>query len=220
MKNIIIIACCRSGHNFIMDQIRSWLPVESILHNFEDILPVHYRDRLKLLEKAGVLNTKLETIPIIIVRDLLNWWASYLTWITQNGTIEIASDKLNYAFKIWTEQVKEAYDNTRFIPGTIDINYDMFKKDPRIRKGLCFLLGGNYSEERIDRVLDPGNGSSFDKGIPGSEMKTSLRYEQVMAGSSWELYRDMLRLNPEAVMYYRRHFKLTDDQLRICNTLN
>ena len=82
MKNIVVLGCCRSGHNFVMNQIKSWdVNNEMLVYNFEDVRPIDYEVSKKAMVSNGKLfNPKLETINIIVVRDLLNWWASYLKW--------------------------------------------------------------------------------------------------------------------------------------------
>ncbi len=215
MKNIIVIACCRSGHNFVMDQIQSWGEFNTI--NFEDMLPQKYINQHEMYCRSYLIDPTRDTNRIVVVRDLLNWWASYLTWITKTACSD--ERKLNYAFRIWTEQVQEAFDITHNIPGAIDVNYDMFKTDPDIRKGLCFVLGGDYSEKRIDKIPEAGNGSSFDKDIPGSQMQTGLRYQQICNTPLRVQYLDMLSQHPEAMQLYKTHFKLTAEQKELCKLI-
>ena len=216
MKNIIVIACCRSGHNFMMDQIRSW--GLSHIHNWEDCLPSEYSRRWYNHINSGVIDPNKGTTSIIIVRDLLNWWASYLTWITTTT----CSDewKLNYAFRTWTEQVAEVLNITRNIPEAIDVTYDMFVSDPGMRKAFCNMLRGNYSEDWIDKIPEAGNGSSFDKDIPGSQMQTDLRYQQIMNTPLKDQYLDMLHQHPEAIQLYKTHFNLTAEQKALCKLIN
>ena len=217
MKNIIVIACCRSGHNFVMEQIRSWDMGHALLHNFEDVRPENYQGRFDYWRQAGVIDNYFDVNIVIVVRDLLNWWASYLKWAERTDTRN--EEKYKHAFMIWKEQVREAFDITRHIPGIVDITYDSFKNDPAIRIGLCNVLCGNYSEKLIDKVPEAGRGSSFDKDIPGSKMKTDLRYQQIMNTPLKDQYLDMLSQHPEAIQLYKTHFNLTAEQKELCNQI-
>lgn len=209
MKNIIVVACCRSGHNFVMNQIRSW--GEFVLVNFEDCLPADYQKRLNYLE-GTIIDTDLETMPVIVMRDLLNWWASYLVWIKSK---DVREEKMQYAFDIWTQQAMEAIDATNHIENKLAVSYDGFKVIPSIRQWLCNKLGGNYSEELIDVVPEAGSGSSFDN-LPGSQMQTHLRYQQVINSTDGPFYLHMLSQNKRAMDIYLDNFEPTADQRQIC----
>lgn len=217
MKNIIVIACCRSGHNFVMNQIRSWDMGHAIIHNFEDLKPLKYEARIKYWTKAGVIDNYFDTNTIIVVRDLLNWWASYMTWIFDKPVPE---ENIQNAFDIWVAQVKEAFGETEYIDHYHIVNYDIFKWNRSTRKGLCSIIGGEYSEVVIDYVPEAGGGSSFDKGIPGQAMETGLRYKQALAGSHGGYYTHILSQNKEAIQLYKTHFSLTAEQKAICKLIN
>ena len=94
------------------------------------------------------------------------------------------------------------------------------KEIEAMRKTLCGFLGGNYSEECIDKIPEAGNGSSFDKDIPGSQMQTTLRYQQIMNTPLKDQYLDILRQHPEAIQLYKTHFNLTAEQKALCNLIN
>ena len=214
MKNIIIIACCRSGHNFVMDQIRSWGDYNIV--NFEDMLPAVYQKHLNYLD-GSLVDISLEVIPIIIVRDLLNWWASYMTWIFNKP---VPKENIQNMFNIWVTQVKEAAKVTNYIPGAVDINYDSFKSSVFTRKALCDTIGGEYSEKVLNEIPTPGNGSSFDVGVPGQAMEAGLRYKQAIGGGQSGYYVHILSQNQEALELYKKHFHLTDDQKQLCKGLS
>jgi len=69
--DIVIIGCCRSGHNFIRKQVDSW---GFDTFNYEDVVPEQYPQ----IPSKGKYPHNPKNI--IVVRDLLNWWASYITW--------------------------------------------------------------------------------------------------------------------------------------------
>lgn len=219
MKNIIIIASCRSGHNFVAEQIRSWgSEGEYIIHNFEDVKP---RDHDMMKEQfctSGLIDDTLQTITVLVVRDLMNWWASYLKWIVKDDMP--SQEKLNHAFLLWKEQAEEAIQKTTFIASKAIVMYDAFKDMDSERKSLCNIVGGNYNESRLDLVPSPGRGSSFDIGIPGREMKTHLRYQELINGPMRELYYGGLKENPEAVELYKKYFFLSEEKEKIIINAN
>lgn len=220
MKNIIIVACCRSGHNFVINQINSWSLDHAIIHNFEDLKPEDHKAKFNYWWEAGVIDNYYDIDTIIVVRDLLNWWASYLKWSTLRPASLII---VQNAFDIWIAQVKEAFGETQFIDHYHIVNYDIFKFNQETRKGLCNILGGEYSEDRIDQVPAAGDGSSFDFSIPGSKMKTHLRYQQMINSPLEDLYFEMLQKNLEAIELYKTYFSLTREQkqlLKLCKPTN
>lgn len=234
MKNIIVIASCRSGHNFVAEQIRSWgSEGEYIIHNFEDVKP---RDHDMMKEQfctAGLIDDTLQTITVLVVRDLMNWWASYLKWILKSTISthakfdndflllkEQTHAKFDHAFLLWKEQAEEAIQKTTFIASKAIVMYDAFKDMDSERKSLCNIVGGNYNESRLDLVPSPGRGSSFDKGIPGREMKTHLRYQELISGPMRELYCGGLKENPEAVELYKKYFFLSEEKEKIIINAN
>ena len=108
MKNIVILGNCRSGHNFVIEQIKSWNP-NDLIYNFEDVRPINYEtSKLSMVNERQIFNPELETINIIVVRDLLNWWASYLKWIVKDGTDKSFAQpyRLQNAFDIWLDIAK------------------------------------------------------------------------------------------------------------------
>ena len=209
MKNIILVACCRSGHNFVINQIHSWGDYNVI--NFEDVEPEDYQKRLNYIEDV-FLNNDHDTIPVIVMRDLLNWWASYLTWIRKYA---VDDEKIQHAFNIWTNQTQEAIGKTKYIEGKLEVSFDGFKVIPSIRQWLCESIGGNYSEDRIDVVPDAGGGSSFDN-LPGSQMDTHLRYRKMIKDP---YYLHMLSVNKKAMDLYRDNFSPSPEQMQLLNLL-
>ena len=202
-KRIAIIACCRSGHNFVRNQIESWTN-ETVL-NYEDLRPINYTGN---------------TVNIIVIRDLLNWWASYLKWITKDGidSYLCTEKKLNNAFSIWNDIIKESVGITNYIPDKTIVNYDLFRVSQTFRQTVCKMIGGSYNESRLNEVLPAGNGSSFDyQNIPGAELKSNLRYRQIMNSDLKDLYLRILRMNSESIDLYTEYFTLTNEQQNLIN---
>lgn len=206
MKRIAIIAQCRSGHSFVRNQIESW--TNGTIINHEDLRPINYTGN---------------TANIIVVRDLLNWWASYLKWITKDGidSYLCTEKKLNNAFSIWLDIAKETCGITNYIPNKIIINYDIFKESQFYREYICIKVGGSYNELRLDTVVSSGLGSSFDyQDIPGTELKSDLRYKQIMDSDLKDLYVKMLRMNKQSIDLYTKYFVLSYSQQILIDTIS
>lgn len=215
MKNIAILGCCRSGHNFVMEQIKSW-NIKALIYNFEDVKPEYYAKHSKTMVWDGkIFNAKYETINIIVVRDLLNWWASYLKWITKDGidSYLCTEEKLQNAFDIWLDIAKEGLNETNYIKNKHLTVFNSFTKSLEVRELICEMLGGVYNENLIDLVVGAGGGSSFDgQKITGSKMKTNTRYKQILNTKLNDLYLKMLRKNTESINFYKKHLLKTKDQ--------
>lgn len=211
MKNVIFIAACRTGHNFIMNQVQSWLP-ESKLVNYESILAEDYNRTLHQWIKAGQIDDDYRIFPVLIIRDLLNWWASYLKYVPT-----VAEKNHQNLFNIWVSHTREAFGLTNHIQNKIVVNYDQFNTKLYQREWLCDHVGGVYNEDRIDQVLEAGKGSSFDgRHVPGRLMGTGLRYHFMLDNKYWK---EMLRKNPDALQLYRDNFYITDRQTKVLNQL-
>jgi len=206
---VICIAPSRSGHHFVMNQIKSWFSESLNMVNFEDHLAEDYQRTRTQWIKAGMIDDTEKIYTILVYRDLLNWWASYLKFVPG-----IAEQNYRNAFNSWISTAREAFGYTNHIPGKRIVCYDGFKKSRKYRQVMCSDLDGTYSEARLDEVLNAGKGSSFDGlSVPGRKMQTDKRYIQMVHD---ERYWKMLRKYPEAVELYRTHFILTQEQ---CNVI-
>lgn len=217
----MLMACCRSGHNFIHEQLKSWDTNKQLLiYNCEDMLPANYEEEKYAIVAMGqLLDTQFETIKIIVVRDLLNWWASYLKW-GQRVPFILAPDKIRNAFTIWNAQVLEAF-LPRFMYFPIPCEYDVFKTSHYYRSALCGRIDGlSYNEKMLNFVPSSGGGSSFDgTSMKGSELKTDYRYKQILDTPLRDAYVRGLQDNMLSVGVYERFFSLTNDQKKFVSTL-
>jgi len=214
MKTIIFISASRTGHNFVMNQVQSWFPDEfrPQMLNYENIKAEDlHRTIFKWIE-AGQIEEGATIKCVYIIRDLLNWWASYLKFVP-----DVAHRNYQNMFDVWVSHVKEAYELTYYTPLKYVVNYDTFRDRQYYREWLCDNLGGMYSEERIDFVPEAGKGSSFDGfRLPGRLLNTGKRWKRMTKVS---YYRMMLEGNPEAVDLYKRNFNLTEEQAKFIDNL-
>lgn len=220
MRNIMLMACCRSGHNFVHEQIKSWdVDKRLLIYNCEDMLPANYeKEKYAIVSQGLLLETQLETIKLIVVRDLLNWWASYLKWIAK--ATWVSPEKIKNAFTIWNAHVLEA-NIPRYMFPALYCEYDDFRTGLGNRIALCNKIDGCwYNEKMLNFVPSSGGGSSFDgTSVKGSEMETDFRYRQILDTPLRDAYVRGLQDNPLALDVYQRFFTLTDDQQKLINRI-
>ena len=85
-RNIVHLAVSRSGHSMVRDNMMSWtkhLP-DVIIFNFESVDPNRFYSALRAKIERRNINPDIPTTYIIHTRDLLNWWASLLTYRVKN----------------------------------------------------------------------------------------------------------------------------------------
>lgn len=213
MTHIAHIAPSRSGHFFIQNMIRSWL-VGVPIYNAEDLVP-------RKLWKAPLKNN---TIVVLQIRDLLNWYSSTVQ-ANVNGRCTLSEDVLRYHFtiktKIWWRTAKEFYGLTDYLSAfqVLRVDYDEFVKSPQIRKNICRELGGQYNEDRLNEIHKAGGGSSFDRfkyNNSGSVMNVLNRYQQI--SSEYYKYFDVLQ-QTQALQLYEKHMQLDEGKLSFLEKL-
>jgi len=190
-----------SGHTFIKEVIESWGDYNIIV--MENTLPKEiYKYRLDV-----------DNLKVIVIRDFRNFLASSIK--SKVNAYEMSS---NF---VWSEEYlvphitayraiieeaiyKEYYD------ADVVISYDIFCEDQTYRKGICDLLGGTYTEERLGFVPKEGNGSSFDQLSmqgEGQKMKTRDRHEQILETEWAEVYLKLLNENEDLMFKYVTFFE-------------
>lgn len=200
--NIILFSTVRSGHNFIRQQIESWGDYN--VCNAEDLLPENFElHKPHLVANGKLVDWNQDTAIVVVIRDLLNWWASYVMWVHKSWKPN--RDQVDRAFKIWIAMVEEASMVTDYVGFNFPVNYDIFKKNRLLRKVLCDCIGGEYNEDTLDQVTPQGNGSSFDSGYSAKRMDTHLRYQHIMKTQYADFYTRTLREHPEAIEVYKKH---------------
>ena len=220
---LIFVASAKTGHNFVMNQVRSWFGIKwtygDNLVNIENVPPNMAAKHIKIRKKDY-------SHIIMVNRDLLNWWASCLKWVVRDfDRVEDQKYILGEYFKCWGENSKEFFGETNFLGNKLLVMYDQFNHNHIYRKALCQALGGEYSEALRNMVPEAGRGSSFDHQKydgKGSEMRTHLRYQQIM-GTPWEeLYLEFLRKYTYIIELYEEYsdwFGITPEKQKILNML-
>lgn len=213
MMNVNFIAPSRSGHNFVREQYRSWDKDEKmLLYNMENLHPKDFNERKKEYGYNGIIyNDELVTVNVLVTRDFLNWFASYIKWLAPKRMVD--SRKAMKAINHWSEITLEAFGETNYVPEKWRIVYDEFKDNTEMRKWSCYHVGGTYSEENLDLVVPAGGGSSFDgTDIKGSEMQTDERWMQINETEFGGFYRRVLKESKEALAIYKRYFFVSENQ--------
>ena len=78
-ENILLVGCCRSGHNFVKDQIKYWDTENKYsIYQLDDFDPFTWEENKYVVVKNGQpIDLEKPTTTIIVTRGLLNWFASY-----------------------------------------------------------------------------------------------------------------------------------------------
>lgn len=196
MRNIYHIAPKRSGHAWIGNMIKSWIPGD-VYHDCENKLP----EKFKINPKGVVV--------VLQTRDLLNWYASCYH---QRKRLS------NKIVLKWITITREFYFNRHLKQyEVVHILYDDFFRSEEYRQSICRKLGGVYTNERLNVVLENGNGSSFDGyqfDGAAQEMNVLSRYKQVPS----EIYIELFQINNNLKRLYLKYMA-NDDQRKFIKQL-
>lgn len=230
-----LIANSRSGHNFVKQNINSWMgqvPKSTVnkkfrrYTNFENFSPQSFDEAIINID----MNEYPHSISFILTRDLLNWYASVIHFthrprLTDDGTKILRPTNIKHLrayINSWTAITKEFYDETNYLPPDfIRVNYDEFFKSQEYRKNICNqIYGAEYNEDYLNITSPAGRGSSFD-GVKyknnASEMKVLERYKQ-MEKKYHHLWNVLVEF-PETIELYLNNFNITDDQKEFVENL-
>ena len=213
MKNVNFIAPARSGHNFVREQFRSWDEDNQMrLYNMENLYPKDFNEKkTEYVYRGEIYDSRLPSINVLVTRDFLNWLASYVKWLAPKNMLNTI--KITEAIEHWTAITLEAFGETEYLPEKLRVVYDEFKDNAGIRKWLSYHIGGTYSEKSLDLVVPAGGGSSFDgTDVKGSEMQTDERWMQINDTEYGGYYREVLKNSKIALMVYKRHFFVSENQ--------
>jgi len=146
----------RSGHNFILQNVLSWLEDgDKIIHqNLENIKP---KDLMPNHLKYG-------GHKLLIWRDFDDWMASSIMKAYKVQAIRNVSDMPSYIDRIVSgyNAIRQEALNPQYYRANAVIHYDEFVKSAPYRLGICHKLNGEYSEEKLNYVPPNGHHSSFD----------------------------------------------------------
>lgn len=214
MKPTIVIAIPRSGHNFIVDVLRSWTDRPLDVQGYENLMPEDFHSH-----KHNVTPGENYEV-IVLVRDLLNWAASWCKY-SINQKFSEDSGKINEQFKCWLLMALEALGETNYIHGNKMVGYEEFVLAGEYRKIICNYLGGRYTEDALNLVPNKGHGSSFDKltfNGKGSEMKVTERWKWFLTDQGKPFIK-YLTQNSEILQYYYDTFLMKPNQRRFIESV-
>lgn len=226
--NLIMISNSRSGHNFVKNNILSWLGVfkDSDLFktkfeyehmryfNLEQTTPYMLDQKMK---KKGVKINEIN-LMVTLLRDYLNWLASYTLLcrdMMNRKRPQASFAELSTSIKIWTILAKKMYENPD--KGMFYVNYDFFRTDRGYREKLCERIDGKYNEDFLNKMSKQGYFSSFDGHTyanNASEMKLDERYLQILDTQDKDVYLKILKRNEEALRVYLKYFKVNEEKKR------
>jgi len=211
VKTFPIISPSRSGHNWIMAMVQSWV-WPNVVERYENVYPERFTYHFG--QRDHVIGSMMP--PVLVVRDYLNWCASYLKYrcnVPAGGPNRFKS--INGATLFWLAITREALRHTCHIDPVVVVYYDEFVLNETYRRDICGQLGGSYDESMIDRVPCAGGYSSFDgrkHERSGSEMDVTNRFKWFFTAEG-NYYMKFVRDNMEALEFYAANFML-DDQRR------
>lgn len=202
MKTAIIHSMSRGGHNWLMNVFKSWLGSEWSFHKMEATMP----DRFVELVTKNLDLPEYPNWPVYtVVRDYLNWAASYINLIgLPKGNIADPKQVMRKA-DIWYAIAQEAFEDTDYIPNKTIIIYDKMVNSQIYRRYICKMIGGTYNEGILNFV--PAAGSSFDGTNytgRGTEMKVLERWKWFLTEEG-KPFQEYLKLRPEIMEYYLDH---------------
>jgi len=187
---ITTLAMARSGHNFVLQNVLSWLDNHQryVHHNLESIDPA--RLTTNHLKHGG--------IKLLIYRDFDDWLASLIMKSYKNRPTRSMNDIPTYidnnCKKYWAV-IQEVKSPKYYTPRTV-IHYDEFVESRKYRQKICDELKGAYSEDRLDYVPPNGFHSSFDgkkyQG-KGSQMNVLDRVSDIMKTDHKDFYLKMMK---------------------------
>lgn len=216
-QNIVIIGCCRSGHNFVREQIKTWDKREKYnIYNLDDFDPRNYHQVKHLIHYKGIpMDHSKPTIAIIVTRGLLNWWASYIMWITDKNTRPIREANIINELQAWKNQIQapkiEEID-------TWNIKFEDFTMDHTERSMLANMLLLRHDDSTIHKRATQGRGSCFEGWLDVSKRSdTQKRYTQIHNGALYKLYIDTLTARPDLIEAYIDNFEVPKDERDFIN---
>ena len=189
-KHITTLSMARSGHNFVLNNVRSWFEDgdKMIHHNLENIKP----------EDLMPNHLTFPGIKLLIWRDFDDWIASSIMKAHKVGATRTVGDIPAYVNKIvsgWYAQRQEAL-NSQYYKADCVIHYDEFVKSAPYRLGMCHKLSGEYSEEMLNKIPRNGHYSSFDADKfqdRGSEMNVLNRAKDILDTPYKDLYLSIMK---------------------------
>lgn len=220
--NILLIGCCRSGHNFVKDQIEYWdTQNRYTIYPLDDFDPFTWQENKNMVAKNGEpIDLSKPTETIIVTRGLLNWWASYLMWITDKGTRPVKTMNLWNEMERWVAQVEYCEKQPMTMPGHhIVIQYEDFTTDPGERETVAGFLKLEWNDNRIHKRSVQGRGSSFEGWLDvGSREATQHRYEKIHPESVKRLFENTLRPIIYPKMLYRQNWNVPRHEIHYMDT--
>jgi len=225
----MVLATSRSGHHFTKENILSWTAdnenKKRLYINLENILPKNFREITSKID----FNQYPNSIYIIQIRDLLNWYATWVKHILKHYLITgIRDDVPHYSIRlskdidVWCALTKEYYHETNYLlDGFIRLSYDDFFKSQDYRKKICAQIpDGVYNETKLNYVPSQADGSTWDKRTyqgMGQKMDVLGRYKSLPPQFKGAL--KVLKEHPEAIQLYLKHFNVTDEQKKFIDNI-
>ena len=214
-QNIVIIGSCRSGHNFVREQIETWDKKNKyLIFNADDYNPIAGSPE-DLNAKGIPIDIEKPTTAIVVIRGLLNWWASYVMWITDHGTRPISANNAFNIMQAWKGMVKARESKQLIGKDTLYIKYEDFTINLLTRRRTAMALGLDWDDGNVNNRSRQGRGSTFEGWLDvGNREDTQQRYKQITNSKVKSLFEDTLKARPDLIELYKHHWDPTKDELQ------
>lgn len=139
-------------------------------------------------------------VPILILRDPFNWYASRLKSNMSNPAHYLG---LNLR-QLYLQYLREYQGDTNLLgDGLVTISFNRWKSDLAYRQVISERLGLEFTDDGLNKVTGEGGGSSFDgMKIKGQELNTETRYRHYLKNAKFLA----LFSNLEIINFSKREF--------------
>ncbi len=213
MGYVFVWCTSRSGHNFIINNIYSWLGdpdrKQRRYVNGEDSWP----DRLYTVVNWNAFNRSPGSIKIILIRDLLNWFASKVyRKRLHDKPKDVEMKAIRADIQRWKKIANYYFSDLHpLMSGAYKINYDEFVISEDYRRKICSEIGGTYNEDYLHIVTKEGGGSSFTglNQINGNYTDVINRYKKL---EGLDEVVSLLFEDPEVLYLYLDNFDVSKEK--------
>lgn len=188
-------------HSLMKEKFRrtSFNNIVDRLYNVEDLSLAEYREN----EMWNFTQLRAEHQNILILRDPYNFIASCLQRLVNPpdpGARDVG-EQLPERMKIWKEHASQIVNGDRVEQDFYFINYNEWFSSVNYRQEICNDLGLTFTDRGVNKVMNFGEGSSFDRrAYDGSAQKMSVleRYKK------WQNHAAFSHLVDEEVRHYAK----------------
>lgn len=180
---IAVISVPRSGHNFVMNNLRSFRPDAMVINcegwtvddTFHKPMAGHVGFATQPSLSTRVTPDEID-LRVVVQRGFDNWLASYVAkWP------HLPVSNYEHVIDLWYD-----HEHAVLFDNIVSIKYERFLASPEYRRETCAMIGGEYTEQLLHDVPPPK--SSF-----GDDRAYLQRSEQIMRSQHATLYESLIK---------------------------